>query len=85
MGDNSYIMDTPGFTSLMLPELETETLRFYFPEFEEFEGTCRFNGCVHINEPDCSVKTAVSAGKIHKMRYQSYTTMYQELKEQKKY
>lgn len=85
VGDNSYIMDTPGFTSLMLPELETETLRFYFPEFEEFEGTCRFNGCVHINEPDCSVKTAVSAGKIHKMRYQSYTTMYQELKEQKKY
>lgn len=81
----SYIMDTPGFTSLNLPELEKETLRFYFPEFDAFEGTCRFHGCVHINEPDCAVKQAVSEGKIHKTRYQSYTTIYQELKEQKKY
>lgn len=85
IGGKSYIMDTPGFTSLNLPGLEKETLRFYFPEFEVFEGTCRFHGCVHVNEPDCSVKAAVSDGKIHKMRYQSYTTMYQELKEQKKY
>ena len=81
----SYLMDTPGFTSMNLPELEKEDLRFYFPEFEPLEGSCRFNGCVHMNEPDCAVKEAVSDGKIHKMRYESYTTMYQELKEQKKY
>ena len=81
----SYLMDTPGFTSMNLPELEKEDLRFYFPEFEPLEGSCRFNGCVHMNEPDCAVKAAVSDGKIHKMRYESYTTMYQELKEQKKY
>ena len=81
----SYLMDTPGFTSMNLPELEKEDLRFYFPEFEPLEGSCRFNGCVHMNEPDCAVKAAVSDGKIHKMRYESYTTMYQEVKEQKKY
>mgnify|MGYP001694488504 CR=1 FL=1 len=85
LGDGIYIMDTPGFTSMNLPELEKEDLRFYFPEFEPLEGSCRFNGCVHMNEPDCAVKAAVSDGKIHKMRYESYTTMYQELKEQKKY
>lgn len=82
---HSYLVDTPGFTSLNLPELEKETLRFYFPEFEELEGKCRFNGCIHLNEPGCAVKNAVYEGKIHKMRYESYTTMYQELKEQKKY
>lgn len=81
----SYLCDTPGFTSLNLPELEKETLRFYFPELEALEGACRFHGCVHMNEPDCAVKAAVSDGKIHKMRYQSYTMMYQELKEQKRY
>jgi ribosome biogenesis GTPase len=81
----TYIMDTPGFTSLNLPGLEKEDLRLYFPEFEEYEGTCRFNGCVHINEPDCMVKQAVEAGKVSKERYQSYTDMYRELKEQKKY
>lgn len=81
----SYLCDTPGFTSLNLPELEKETLRFYFPELEALEGDCRFHGCVHMNEPDCAVKAAVFDGKIHKMRYQSYRMMYQELKEQKKY
>ena len=85
VGKDTYLMDTPGFTSMNLPELEKEDLRFYFPEFEPLEGSCRFNGCVHMNEPDCAVKAAVSDGKIHKMRYESYTTMYQELKEQKKY
>ena len=83
--ENTYIMDTPGFSSLYTNDFEKEELKQYFPEFEPLEGSCRFNGCVHMNEPDCAVKAAVSDGKIHKMRYESYTTMYQELKEQKKY
>lgn len=81
----TYICDTPGFTSLVLPDIEKEELRYYFAEMCELEGQCRFNGCVHVNEPDCAVKTAVQAGKIHPRRYQSYLEIYEELKNKKKY
>jgi ribosome biogenesis GTPase len=81
---STYICDTPGFTSLNLPELEKEQVRFYFNEFDEYEGTCRFNGCVHINEPDCAVKMAVEKGVISR-RYTSYVELYEEIKNQKKY
>ena len=79
------ICDTPGFTSLNLAELEKEQVRFYFNEFDEYEGTCRFNGCVHINEPDCAVKMAVEKGVISRRRYTSYVELYEEIKNQKKY
>ena len=82
---DTYICDTPGFTSLNLPELEKEQVRFYFNEFDEYEGTCRFNGCVHINEPDCAVKMAVEKGVISRRRYTSYVELYEEIKNQKKY
>ena len=78
-------MDTPGFTSLDYSVFEDKELRFYFNEFREHEGKCRFNGCVHINEPDCSVKTAVSNGLISKLRYDIYQEMYNELKNKRKY
>lgn len=83
--ENTYICDTPGFTSLNLPEIEKEQVRFYFNEFTEYEGTCKFNGCVHINEPACSVKTAVENGMISRRRYTSYVEIYDEIKNQKKY
>lgn len=82
---STYVCDTPGFTSLMLPEIEKEELRFYFSEFGQYEGKCRFNGCVHINEPDCAVKKAVEAGDISDVRYKGYKELYEELKNQKKY
>ncbi len=82
---STYICDTPGFTSLNLPGLEKEQVRFYFNEFDEYEGTCRFNGCVHINEPDCAVKMAVERGVISRRRYTSYVELYEEIKNQKKY
>ena len=82
---NTYICDTPGFTSLILPELEKEQIRYYFNEFNEYEGTCRFNGCVHINEPDCSVKNAVEGRKISRRRYMSYVEIYEEVKNQRRY
>lgn len=85
VSEGTYICDTPGFTSLMIPEIEKEDLRFYFTEFEQYEGKCRFNGCVHVNEPDCAVKAAVSQGAISERRYQSYIEIYNERKEQKKY
>lgn len=85
IADDSYLMDTPGFTSMNLPEIEKEQLRFYFPEFTKYEGECRFNGCVHVNEPDCTVKQAVEEERIDKQRYDSYVQIYEELKSQKKY
>lgn len=83
--DNTYIMDTPGFTTLYMNEIPAEELRYYFHEFDRYEGKCRFHGCVHINEPDCAVKRAVSEGKIHKIRYQNYQDIYQELKSIRRY
>jgi len=82
---NTYIMDTPGFTSLYLNEFHHDDLRFYFNEFSVYEGKCRFNGCVHINEPDCAVKEAVNAGKISSVRYENYTEIYNELKSIRRY
>lgn len=83
--DNSYIMDTPGFSSLYVNDFETEELKYYFPEFEQYEGLCKFNGCDHIHEPNCAVKQAVEEGKIHKVRYENYIEMYKELQEKRRY
>jgi ribosome biogenesis GTPase len=82
---STYVMDTPGFTSLDYSVLEDKELRFYFNEFSEHEGQCRFNGCVHVNEPGCSVKNAVSEGLISGLRYDIYLEMYNELKNKRKY
>ena len=83
--DESYIMDTPGFSSLYIDNLEKEDLKYCFPEFLPFEGTCRFNGCSHIHEPGCAVTEAVEAGQIHRIRYRDYVDMYHELEERKRY
>lgn len=80
MEKDSYICDSPGFTSLMLPDIEAGELRYYYPEFAQYEGKCRFNGCVHVNEPDCAVKSAVEEGIISRERYDSYLCLYDELK-----
>ena len=82
---DTYIMDTPGFTSLECADIEDTELHYYFNEFAEYEGKCRFNGCVHVNEPDCRVKEAVEEGKISKVRYDIYLEMYNELKAKRKY
>lgn len=82
---DTFVLDTPGFTSLDYDVVEDKDLRFYFNEFTEYEGKCRFNGCVHVNEPDCAVKAAVKEGKISELRYKIYTDMYNELKNKRKY
>lgn len=85
MEEGTYLMDTPGFTAMFPPDFEKEDLKDYFNEFSEYEGRCRFQGCVHINEPGCIAKQALSEGQISKERYQSYLTIYEELKEQRRY
>lgn len=81
---DSYIFDTPGFSSVELEDMKKEELRFSFPEFRIYEGCCRFQGCVHINEPDCAVKQALQEGAVGRERYESYTGLFQELKEREK-
>lgn len=82
---DTYIMDTPGFSSLYTNAFEKEELKYYFTEFEPYEGMCRFQGCDHVHEPGCAVKEALENGKIHKVRYENYLEMYQELKEKRRY
>ncbi len=84
IADNTFIMDTPGFTSLY-NTVEDKDIKFYFHEFEPYEGSCRFNGCVHISEPGCKVKEAVAAGAVSRLRYEAYVEIYRELKDKKKY
>lgn len=85
VGSNTYIMDTPGFSSLFVDNMECEDLRDYYSEFTELQRNCRFQGCVHINEPDCRVKEALEQGKISQLRYDNYKQLYQELKDKKKW
>lgn len=83
--EDSYIMDTPGFSSMDVPGFEKEDLWTCFPEFREYEPYCKFQGCSHINEPDCGVKEALAEGKISSVRYENYKLLYEELKNMKKY
>lgn len=85
MDENSYIMDTPGFGSLYVNDFEKEELKHYFPEFRQYEGMCRFQGCDHVHEPGCPVKEAVEDGRIHPIRYRDYIEMYEELKNRRRY
>ncbi len=82
-GSETFIIDTPGFTSLELRDVEAEGLGGYYPEFDQFEPLCRFGGCSHIAEPDCGVKNAVSEGELSKVRYDNYKMIYEDLKQRK--
>ncbi|MCI7262497.1 MAG: ribosome small subunit-dependent GTPase A [Otoolea sp.] len=83
--EGTYMMDTPGFSSMYMEDLEAQELKGFFPEFEPYEEDCKFLGCVHVGEKVCGVKTAVSEGRISRSRYENYLQMYQELKEKKRY
>ena len=85
LSKNTYLMDTPGFSSMYMPGFEKEDLKECYPEFAALESQCRFTGCSHIHEPDCAVKEALSEGKISTERYENYCTLYEEIKDTKKY
>lgn len=82
---DTYIMDTPGFSSMDVPGFEKEDLWTCYPEFVRHEPYCRFIGCSHINEPDCGVKAAIEDGGISPVRYENYKLLYEELKNRHKY
>ena len=85
IGQDTYIMDTPGFSSMDLPGFEKEDLWTCYPEFVPYEPECRFIGCSHIGEPDCGVKNALAEGKISQVRYDNYVMLYEEMKNIRKY
>lgn len=76
-----YICDTPGFSHYETIGLAHDTLADTYPEFSEVLGQCRFTGCSHLAEPDCAVKDLLERGGIAPERYESYCTMYRELRE----
>lgn len=82
---NTYIVDTPGFSTLYINEIDKDELKSYYNEFLEYESECRFIGCNHINEPDCGVKSALIRGEISNLRYDNYIDIYNELKEQRRW
>ena len=84
ISDRTYIMDTPGFSSLSLFDMEKDELKNYYPEFAPYEEKCKFLTCAHIHEPVCGVKDALELGKISQVRYDNYVVFYEELKEKEK-
>jgi len=79
LGEDTYIMDTPGFSSIFVPKIEPVNLYTLFPEFIEPAENCRFTGCAHHKEPDCGVKDAVEEGLIAQSRYENYLQIYSEM------
>lgn len=84
LGENSYLLDTPGFTAVEVWG-DTEAFKQASPEIRALEGQCRFTGCNHGAEPDCAVKAAVARGEIAASRYESYRKMAEESAERRKY
>ena len=82
---DTFVMDTPGFSSMFVDNMKPEELQQFFPEFEEFIPDCRFLGCVHVGERECGVKDAVKEGTLSKERYENYRLIYEELKNKRRY
>jgi ribosome biogenesis GTPase / thiamine phosphate phosphatase len=74
----AYVIDTPGIRSFGLVDLEKEHLGHYFPEIRAVMEACRFNNCLHLNEPGCAVRNALQAGQITQQRYRNYVAMLEE-------
>ncbi len=66
------IIDTPGVREIEIFGINPQDLQFRFPDISPYVGKCRYPSCLHLEEPQCSVKDAVSEGKIHRDRYESY-------------
>ena len=83
--ENTYIADTPGFSSFEISEIESTELDKCFREFVPEIEKCEFVGCTHIKEENCGVKKAMQEGRVSTERYERYCKIYSELKEKEKY
>lgn len=70
------LIDTPGIRELGITDIEKQELGHFFPEMRALMHNCKFNNCVHINEPGCAVLKALEAGEIEPSRYDSYQSIY---------
>ena len=78
---NTYIADTPGFSTFDISEIESKDLAQYFIEFNKYIPNCEFVGCTHIKEENCGIKEAIEEGYIAQTRYERFCRIYSELKE----
>ena len=81
LGEDSYVADTPGFSSFDTDQMEVilkENLQYAFPDFGRYVGKCQFHDCSHRKEPGCAVTAAVATGDIEKTRYDSYLRLYEK-------
>ena len=79
MGEDTYVADTPGFSSFDTDQMEVmlkENLQYAFPDFGHYIGSCQFHDCSHRKEPGCAVTAALAAGDIEPTRYDSYLRLY---------
>ena len=81
ISQNTYIADTPGFSTFDISEIESKDLAQYFIEFNKYIPNCEFVGCTHIKEENCGIKKAVEEGNISQARYERFCRIYSELKE----
>ena len=81
---SGYVVDTPGFSQTEFAQIGERELEACFPELQPYLGQCRFNGCLHMAEPDCAVKQAVADGAIAACRYESYQQIFGQIREAKK-
>lgn len=82
---NTYIADTPGFSTFDISEIKYRELDKYFKEFKPLIENCEFVGCTHIKEENCGIKQAIEQEKIHSGRYERFCKIYEELKEKDRY
>ena len=81
LGENTYVMDTPGFSSFDTDQMDVilkENLQYAFPDFGPYVGSCQFRDCTHRREPGCAVTAALDAGEIENTRYDSYLKLYEK-------
>ena len=81
LGDDTYVMDTPGFSSFDTDQMDVilkENLQYSFPDFAPCLGRCQFADCTHRSEPGCAVRARVEAGQISASRYDSYLRLYEK-------
>ena len=81
LGENTYVADTPGFSSFDTDQMDVilkENLQYAFPDFGSHIGNCRFDDCSHRKEPGCAVRAALEAGEIEPTRYDSYLRLYEK-------
>ncbi len=81
LGDDTFVMDTPGFSSFDTDQMDVilkENLQYAFPDFQPFIGSCQFHDCTHRAEPGCAVTVALAAGELEPTRYDSYLRLYEK-------